>query len=313
MPAFSEGKVLLMWFRNLQLFHLQQPFKLTPEELHHNLEPQAVKECGRLEPFSYGWEKPLGRDGGQLTHAANGCIMLCARKEEKILPASVVREKLAEKVEEIEEAESRKVRRREKEELKDILMQQLLPQAFTKSALTYAYIDPKGSWLIVDASSPKKAEELINLLRDSLGSLKLKPLTTAQSPISVMTAWLGEKGPQGGFIVSDECELRDPMEEGGIVRCRRQDLMGDEIESHLKAGKQVVKLALEWDERISFVLCDDLSIKRLGFMDIIQEEAADVAAEDDAARFDADFAIMSLELGRFIPRLLEQFGGLEKE
>jgi len=302
-----------MWFRNLQLFHLQQSFNLTPEELHHNLEPQAVKECGSLEPFSYGWEKPLGRDSAQLTHAANSCIMICARKEEKILPASVVREKLAEKVEEIEEAESRKVRRREKEELKDILIQQLLPQAFTKSSLTYAYIDPKGKWLIVDASSPKKSEELVNLLRDSLGSLKLKPLTAAQSPASVMTAWLGEKAPQGGFIVSDECELRDPMEEGGIVRCRRQDLMGDEIESHLKAGKQAVKLALEWDERISLVLCDDLSIKRLGFMDIIQEEAADVAAEDDAARFDADFAIMSLELGRFIPRLLEQFGGLEKE
>jgi len=302
-----------MWFRNLQLFHLQQPFNLTPEELHHTLEPQAAKECGSLEPFSYGWEMPLGRQGAQLTHATNGCIMICARREEKILPASVVRDKLAEKVEEIEEAEARKVRRREKEELKEILMQQLLPQAFTKSALTYAYIDPKGSWLVVDSSSPKKAEELVNLLRDSLGSLRLKPLTSAQSPASVMTAWLGDKGPQGGFIVSDECELRDPMEEGGIVRCRRQDLMGDEIESHLKAGKQAVKLALEWDERISLVLCDDLSIKRLGFMDMIQEEAAEVAAEDDAARFDADFAIMSLELGRFIPRLLEQFGGLEKE
>ncbi len=302
-----------MWFRNLQMFHLQQPFNLTPEELHHSLEPQAAKECGSQEPFSYGWKSPLGRQGAQLTHAANGCIMICARREEKILPASVVRERLAEKVEEIEEAEARKVRRREKEELKDILMQQLLPQAFTKSALTYAYIDPKGGWLIVDSSNPSKAEELLNLLRDSLGSLRVKPLTAAQSPASVMTAWLSDKGPQGGFIIGDECELRDPMEEGGIIRCRRQDLMGDEIEPHLKAGKQVVRLALEWDERVSFVLSEDLSIKRLGFMDIIQEEAAEVSAEDDSARFDADFAIMSLELGRFIPRLLEQFGGLEKE
>ena len=302
-----------MWFRNLQLYHLQQAFDLNPEELHEKLEPQSARECGSMEPSTYGWVKPLGRNSSQLTHATNGCIMLCTRSEEKILPASVIREKLAQKVEEIEEAESRKVRRREKEELKDILMQQLLPQAFTKSSLTYAYIDTKGRWLLVDASSPKKAEELINLLRESLGSLRVKPLVPAQSPTAVMTSWLAERAPQDGFVVVDECELRDPMDEGGIIRCRRQDLMGDEIAPNLKAGKQVVRLALEWAERISFVLCEDLSIKRLGFMDMIQEEAAEVAAEDDSARFDADFTIMSLELGRFIPALLEQFGGLEKE
>jgi recombination associated protein RdgC len=302
-----------MWFKNLQLYHLQQSFDLNPEELHEKLEPQSARECGSMEPSTYGWERPLGRQGTLLTHGANGHIMLCARSEEKILPATVIREKLAQKVEEIEQAEARKVRRREKEELKDILIQQLLPQAFTKSSLTYAYIDPKGRWLVVDASSAKKAEELINLLRDSLGSLKVKPVIAAQSPAAVMTSWLADQAPQDGFVVADECELRDPMDEGGIIRCRRQDLMGDEIAPHLKAGKQVVRLALEWAERITFVLCEDLSIKRLGFMDMIQEEAAEVAAEDDSARFDADFAIMSLELGRFMPALLKQFGGMEKD
>ncbi len=302
-----------MWFRNLQLYHLQKSFDLTPEELHEKLESNLARECQSMEPSTYGWERPLGKTGAMLTHSVNGHIMICARSEEKILPASVIRDRLAQKVEEIEEAESRKVRRREKEELKDILMQQLLPQAFTKSALTYAYIDTKGSWLVVDASSAKKAEELINLLRDSLGSLRVKPVTSTQSPAAVMTSWLSDKAPQDGFVVMDECELRDPMDEGGIIRCRRQDLMGDEIAPHLKAGKQAVRLAIEWAERISFVLCEDLSIKRLGFMDIIREEAAEVEVEDDSARFDADFAIMSLELGRFIPALMEQFGGLESE
>jgi recombination associated protein RdgC len=302
-----------MWFKNLQLYQLQQPFKLTPEQLHSMLEPQAARECGSMEPSTYGWERPLGRQGTLLTHAVNGHIMLCARSEERILPAAVIRERLAHKVDEIEEAESRKVRRREKEELKDILIQQLLPQAFTKSSLTYAYIDIQGGWLIVDASSSKRAEELIDLLRDSLGSFKVKPVIPAHSPATVMTSWLAGSGPEDGFVVADECELRDPLDEGGIIRCRRQDLMGDEIAPHLKAGKQVVRLALEWAERITFVLCEDLSIKRLGFMDMIQEEAAEVAAEDDSARFDADFAIMSLELGRFIPALLSQFGGVEQE
>lgn len=302
-----------MWFRNIQLYQLQQSFDLNPEQLHEILKSQEARECGSMEPSTYGWEKPLGRQGTLLTHAANGYIMLCTRSEERILPAAVIRDRLSQRIDEVEQAESRKVRRREKEELKDILMQQLLPQAFTKSSLTYAYIDPRHSWLVVDASSAKRAEELINLLRDSLGTFKVKPVMPVQSPSAVMTSWLANRLPQDEFVVADECELRDPMDEGGIIRCRRQDLMGDEIASHLKAGKQVVRLALEWAERISFVLYDDFSIKRLGFMDMVQEKAAEVDVEGDLARFDADFAIMSLELGRFIPALLKQFGGIEKE
>ncbi|OQX45537.1 MAG: hypothetical protein B0D86_03485, partial [Candidatus Sedimenticola endophacoides] len=36
-------------------------------------------------------------------------------------------------------------------------------------------------------------------------------------------------------------------------------------------------------------------------------------AEDAATRFDVDFALMSLELGRFIPRLIDTFGGIAEE
>ncbi len=302
-----------MWFKNLQIYRLTKSFDLSPEALHEVLERRMARDCGSLEPFAYGWDRPLGRHGTLLTHTTGGCIMICARRVEKILPATVVRERLDEKVEEITEAEGRKVRRREKEEIKGTILQQLLPQAFSKSLFTHAYIDPRAGWLIVDASSVKRAEELITLLRETLGTLPLKPLVTANSPTGVMTAWLSGRGGVEDFVVQDECELRDPTEEGGVVRCRQQDLGGEEIQTHLNAGKQVVRLAIEWDERIAFLLCDDFSIKRLKFLEVIQEEAAEIEAEDAATRFDADFSLMSLELERFIPRLLAQFGGLEEE
>jgi recombination associated protein RdgC len=302
-----------MWFKNLQIYRLSKPFQLSPEELHEALKARQARECGSLEMSVTGWQSPLGKEAEMLTHAAGGCIMLCARREEKVIPPAVVRDLLADKVVEIEEAEDRKVRRREQQEIKDELMHDLLPRALVKSTLTYAYIDTRENWLLVDSASAKRAEELITLLRETLGTLPLKPVEVARSPASVMTSWLTEAGPGADFVIQDECELRDPVEEGAIVRCRRQDLDGDEIKAHLKAGKQIVKLSLEWGERLAFVIQEDMSVKRLRFLDLIQEEAAEAEAEDAATRFDVDFALMSLELGRFIGRLVEVFGGLTED
>ncbi|MES9856723.1 MAG: recombination-associated protein RdgC [Sedimenticola sp.] len=299
-----------MWFKNLQIYRLSKPFALSPDELHEALQERASRECGSLEMSVLGWHPPLGRHGSQLTHAVGNCMMICVRKEEKVIPSSVVRELLDEKVAFIEEKEARKVRKREREELKGELMTDLLPRAFVKSNLSYAYIDTSDHWLVVDAASPGRAEELITLLRETLGTLPLKPLEVAQSPASVMTSWLNGVAPSSDYEIQDECELRDPVEEGAIVRCRRQDLNGEEIRAHLDAGKQVVRLAVEWNERLAFIMSDDLTVKRLKFLDIIQEEAAEAEAEDAATRFDVDFALMSLELRACIGRLVETYGGL---
>ena len=302
-----------MWFRNLQLYRLTQPFELSPEELHERLEARRSRPCGPLEPATLGWAPPLGREGTLLTHAVGRCIMVCARREERLLPASVVREEVGERVEQLETASGRKLGRREKSELKDNVVLELLPQAFVRSAHLHAYIDAANGWLIVDSPTPKRAEELIDLLRETLGSLPLQPLEVERSPAGVMTQWLHSGRLPGDLLPGDECELRDPTEEGSVVRCRHLDLGGEEIRVHLDAGRQVVRLALEWQDHIAFVLCDDLSLKRLKFLDLIQEQAAEVEAEDAATRFDVDFALMSGELGRLLPRLFGLFGGVAEK
>lgn len=302
-----------MWFRNLQIYRLTAPFSMTAEELHEQLSGRPSRNCTSHELWCEGWEPPLGRHGSQLTHGVGQCTMICARREERLLPATVVNEQLAQRVAEIEAQQSRKVRRRERNELKEDLVLELTPKALTRSRLTYAYIDQKNGWLIVDAASAKKAEELINLLRETLGSFKAVPLTVARAPVATMTGWLQNANSMPvQLLLGDECELRDPAEEGGVVRCRKQDLIGDEIGSHLKAGKQVVQLALAWQDRLAFVLSETMVLKRLKFLELIQQEAAESEAEDAAARFDVDFALMSLELGGFVPKLIEIFGGIEE-
>lgn len=299
-----------MWFRNLQIYQLTETFEATAEELHDALLEKAFKPCQGLDTFRIGWTTPLGKHGDQLVHATNGRLMLCMRREDRILPASVVRDAVEEKVDEIEARESRSVGRKEKSDIKEEVIVDLLPRAFTKSNRSFAYIDPKNNWVILDCTTSNKAEEILTLIRDSLGSFKVSPLAVNNAPSAVMTDWVKNTAPND-LVVSDECELKEPVENGGVIRIRGVDLGSDEVQHHLKSGKVASKLAIEWQQRISCVLVEDLSIKRLKFMDLVMEEAADTAADDQVMRFDADFALMSLEISRFIPALCGYLGGVD--
>jgi len=302
-----------MWFRNLRLYRLTKPFQMSAEQLNGALESQAFHDCPRLQPFSFGWVSPLGRQGQQLVHAANGRMLICARREEKILPAGVIRDMVQDKVAQLEEERQRKVSRREKNMIRDELLQELMPRALCRSTHTFAYIAPQEGWIITDVSSQTRAEELLALLRKSMGSLAVVPLAVNQSPAAIMTRWLIERRLPQEFDLGGECVLRDIDDVSGIVRCRNQDLLSPEIGTHIEAGKQVIRLSLVWKGGLSFVLDEDMSIKRLRFADLIEEQLADIGDDDEAARFDNDFAIMTLELARLIPLLLEQFGGVNED
>ena len=298
-----------MCFKNLTLFRLTEEFTLAPADLELKLEQMAFRPCGSHEESTFGWTSPLGKSSEQLVHSANGFLMLCGKKEERVLPASVVNEMMQEKILETEEQQGRKLSKKERTAIKDELIFELLPRAFTFSNKTYAYIDPKGGWLIVDAASAKKAEDLLSSLRKSLGSLPAVPLNTIEKPVKVMTEWLVNNQPPDDIIIEDECELRAPEEAGGIIRCKRHDLSLPEIKNHLDTGKEVIKLAVNWADRLSFIIDENLAVKRLKFLDLIQDQVSDVNTDSEAEQFDVDFSIMSLELANFLPRLLEIFGG----
>jgi recombination associated protein RdgC len=298
-----------MWFKNLRIYMLQQPFNLSAEELENRLEQKRFNPCGSHDPFSYGWHEPLGRQGESLVHELIGCQMICARREEKLLPSAVVNEIVEEKAAAIEDETGRRPGRKERSELKDEIFQQLLPKAFSRFSTQYAMIDKQQGWILVDASSANKAEALISFLRETLDSLPVKPLEVSLAPSHVMTEWLRRPASHADFELLDSCELKDRSEDPGVLRCKGQDLGAEEVIAHLDAGKDVVKLAVAWDERLSCVIESDMSLKRVRFLDLIQDEAADYQTENAADAFDAHFSLMTLEFRRFIPRLIELFGG----
>ncbi|MGM0768855.1 MAG: recombination-associated protein RdgC [Pseudomonadota bacterium] len=302
-----------MWFRNARVFRFTKPFDISAEALEEKLQGDAFKPCGPQETTRQGWVPPLGKHSDMLVHSTNGYHLIALRKEDKILPGSVVKEMVEERAEAIELEQSRKVRRKEKDEIKEQVMMEMLPQAFSKNRRSFAYLAPQDGLLVVDAGSSKQAEDLASFLRKSLGSLPVRPPAVEQAPAFTFTGWLNESIDLPGTLeLGTECELKDPSEDGGVVRCKGLDLKADEIRNHLDAGMQVTKLALTWEDNLSFVLDEELGIKRLKFGDTLQEKLDDVDADDAAARFDAAFALMTLELARLIPGLLDALGGEDR-
>ncbi|WP_435102273.1 recombination-associated protein RdgC [Arhodomonas sp. AD133] len=301
-----------MWFKNLCIYRNNQPFAHSAEELAERLAEFAFQPVGRIEHLSRGWVPPLP-GGESLVHAAGGQYLVSLQEESRLLPAYVIRETLDERVAEREEAECRKLGRKEKNRLKEEITLELLPQAFTRSKRLYAWIDTRNGWLVVDTATWRQAEELTELLRASLGTLPIQPLATNSNPQPIMTDWLAKQAEPADVELGDEAVFEDPKNDGAEIRGKRVDLHSGEIGAHIRAGKLVRRLAVTWDERISFVLDADLSLKRLKFLDVVQEGNEDFVPESAAERFDADFAIMTLELQRLIPQLVDVFGGEVRE
>lgn len=300
-----------MWFKNTFIYQLAEPFTLTPEALHDALAQDLTRDCGKLEKQTLGWTAPLGGDSVNLTHPVQGCIMLCLRRQQRLLPNSVVKQLAAQKIDELEAAEHRKVSAREKRQLTDELSITLLPQAFTTYSDLYAYIDTRLNWLVIDTSSASKAEELTVLLRQSLGSLKLMPLAIQKDCHALMTAWVRDAAIEPGWYIDDACELIDPRAETTQIKCVNQDLGTNEVQGHLQSGKIVSKLAITWQDRLAFTLDKTLNLKKIKFLDLVQEQLNDVEFEDKVQQFEADFAIMCAEFYECLPALFNLLGGLK--
>ncbi len=298
-----------MWFKNIQAYRFTKPCELTAQSVNELLEQHGFVPCGSQDLTRSGWVPPLGRHGEEFVHAANGYLMVCLKRQEKVLPAAVIREALEEKIQHIEQNEARKLSRKERLSLKDEITFSMLPKAFVRSSLNFAYISLRDNMLLVDSSSVQRAEDLLHELRSAVGSLSLIPLTAKNIPIETMTHWVSSGNPSNGFLLGEECELRDNNDIHSVIRCKNHDLGASEITNHLKSGMHVSKLALSWQDRLSCVLDEKLTVKRLKFSDIVHEKASELEAEDVAQQFDVEFSIMTLELSEFFKALIAAFGG----
>ena len=293
-----------MWFKNLQLYRLPKNWADNTGKLEEQLSTLTLQPCSACDLQSIGWIAP--RDGGPLVHSVNRQWLLALGIEQKLLPASVVKQFANDKAKEIEENEGRRVGRKEMRDLREAMIIELLPRAFVRRRTTFGWIDPVNGWLAIDAASPAKAEEFLEHLRKSVDQLPAKLLQVTQSPSSAMTGWVAEGEAPSHFTLDQDLELRSA--EKATVRYVKHTLEGEEIRQHIADGKVVTRLAMTWGDRISFLLNENLQIKRLSFLDLLKEQA-DSQAENEDERFELDFTLMTGEIARLLDDLLEALGG----
>jgi recombination associated protein RdgC len=291
-------------FKNLIVYRIAQSCVLDLAAIEEALAKATFMECGATQEKSTGFVPPRGEQHGLLAESVGGQWILRYMTEQKMLPGSVLARKVKEKAARIEQETGRKPGKKETKELKDEAKLDLLPMAFTKQSSTWIWIDPQARALVIDAHSQSRADEIVSMLVELLPGLSLALVDTQTSPQAAMAHWLKEQEPPVGFSIDRECELKSADESKAVVKYGRHPLDIDEVRAHIEAGKLPTKLAMTWDDRVSFVLTEGLQVKKLEFLDSVFE-----GQSPDDQGFDTDVAIATGELSKLIPDLIEALGG----
>ena len=285
-----------MFFRNLTLFRF--PTSLDFSDLDARLAEHALRPVGPLELSTRGFVAPFGQHGDALSHRMGDALWLTVGGEDKLLPGAVVNDLLQKKLAAIEEKEGRKPGGRTRKRLKDELVTELLPRAFVRPVRTDALIDTRSGVIAVDTSSRKNAESVVSEVRNALGSVPALPVNAEVAPRSILTGWIAGDPLPEGLNLGDECELRDPTDSGAVVKVQRMELSGAEIGKHLESGKQAARLALVLDGHVSFVLGEDLVVRKFKLLDGAVDQLESSDREDVRAELEARFALMAGEFRR---------------
>lgn len=295
-------------FKNVTLYRIAPGWAPTLEAMEAALDALRFVPCAASQDKSVGWAEPRGEAHGPLVESVAGQRVLKFVMETKAVPGDIVREKAQEEADHIEATTGRKPGKKETKSLREDALMALLPMAFPRRGSAWVWIDLANGWLVTDASSQGKVDELVTSLVNAFNDLSITLLQTAMTPQAAMTNWLSAESPDAwppGFNVERECELKSGDEEKSVVKFTRHNLTTDEVRQHIAQGKLPTKLAMSWEGRIGFMLTDAMQLKKISFL----EGLFDDRASSDDSGFDTDVALATGELQKLIPELVEALGG----
>jgi recombination associated protein RdgC len=296
-----------MRFKNLLVYRLDAKWNIETRNLEKILAGRALQPCNSFEMESHGWV-PL-REGEPYLYTLNRHWLFTLGIEQKILPAIVVRQVAAERAVELARKQGHSIGRKQMREIKERVFDELLPRALTRRQTTAAWVDPGGRWFAVDSVAEAKAERLLETLRKSGNEFPARRLDTQLSPAAAMTGWLAKGGIfSPDFTIDQDLELRANDADKATVRYVRHGLTGKDIQAHIASGKTVTRLGMTWKDKISFVLTENLQIKRITLLNVLTQETTQ-NADDKVEQFDLDFALMTGELSLLLADLVKLLGG----
>ena len=300
-----------MWFKNLLVYRIKADTRLKADDVEGKLRENALQPCGSFEMESRGWVPPHAADETRYLHSLERQWLLQLGTNQKILPGSVITQTAKERAAKLAQKQEHPVGRKQMREIRDRVIEELMPKALSRRRTLGAWIDPVNHWLVVDTAADKKADELLESLIGADVDLEARRLECQQSPAAQMTLWLSSGHIPAPFTIDQDLELRAAGESRATVRYVNHPLEGREIREHISGGKVATRLGMTWKNRVSFVLTDQLQIKRVAFLDILKGDN-ESQSDDAEEQFDIDFALMTGELASMLEDLTKALGGEKK-
>lgn len=295
-----------MRFKNLLVYRLGAEWKVEPRVLENILAGRALQPCNSFDMESHGWLPP--KEGDPFLYTLNRHWLMTLGVEQKLLPASIIRQVAAERAAELAKKQGHSIGRKQLREIKERVLDELMPRALARRLTTAAWVDPDNRWFVVDSAADAKGERLLETLRKSGNEFPARRLDTLMSPGAAMTGWLASGEISADFTIDQDLELRAGDANKATVRYVRHGLTGKDIQAHITGGKVATRLGMTWKDKISFMLTETLQIKRIAFLNLLRQET-DQNADNKADQFDLDFALMTGELSQMLADLTQLLGG----
>lgn len=305
-------------FKNLLIYTL-------PSAINLDLlaEDEAAKlafaPCALSAEKSIGWTPPRGQEHGALIEKVAGQWLMAMTREVRKVPGDALKRALEEKCQHIEIQTGRKPGRKEKRDLKEEIHLALLPQVLPTRSTTQLWIDPAARLLCIDGTGGAKVDDVITLLVKSFEGFAIEPLVTQISAGAAMSSWLSDSSaadgesdsavPNGfpdGLAPGKFLELTACDESQARVRFTNHQIVTEEVADHIQQGKVPTQMAIEWDDRVSFVLTDKMGIRKIEIQDVALESGPKDKGSDE---FDANVTIFTGEFSKLIPDLVAALGG----
>ncbi len=301
-----------MWFKNLKVFRLTSHWVSHMSELESALKSDAFAPAEDLSATATGWVCPR-EDDERFAIDIQGQYLLKFRIEKKLLPASVINQTVKSRAQTLESEQGWPPGRKQLRDLKQTVTDELLPRAFSVGREISVWIDPVNRWLVIDAGAASQSDEVLSAIGRSLHPYPVEPLKLSHSPSSLMTQWMLASEAPAGFTVDDDSQWQAAGDAASSIRYVRHDLAQQTIEEHVQAGYQCTRLAMTWQDRISFILSDTGDLKRITPLDILQERAAEGGPQTPAEKFEADFVLMTTELANLLGEMMPILGETDHE
>lgn len=293
-------------FKNISIYIPASSVAGRLHELQDAAEKHTFSECGPTQRSSSGWVEPRGELNGPLVESIDRQWIMRLKIEERVVSSGTFKKHMDERLRLIETNEGRKPGNKEKKDLRDEIMLDLLPTAQLRYKVVPVWIDVIENRLIIGSTVQTLCDKVVSLLVEMLPGFAVSYLQTKQSPQGAMAAWLRSYDAPSGFSIDTECELKATDESRAVVRYTNHPLGTDEIREHIDQGKLPTSLRLTFDDRISFTLTQHMDIKKIKLLDVVTDDA-----DPEADVFDSTVVIETCEIGALLDDLIASLGGIE--